>query len=207
MNGCTDVRMYGCIYSSMQSCSSCLGVLATTVKWKYFQEANEVKLPFIFKRWRFRELEQLEQLEQKVQRLEQTIREKTEEIRRKDQQLDLLSLQLKGTAENREEFKRRIYSIFDELSQEFRAALTLIMLPLERLLESCRDKEQEERLNLMSRNSQELLTLINRLSSLFNVFSGRGAGTAEKVGAADTVDTVGKNKENPGPAACEPGGD
>ncbi len=149
-----------------------------------------MNLHFIFKRRRFRELEQ------ENQRLKQTVKDKTEEIRHKDRQLELLSLQLKGQAENREEFKRRISSIFDEISQEFRASLTLIMLPLEQLLESCRDTEQEERLNLMLRNSQELLTLIHRLSHLFNAFSRGIAGAADATGKD-------KDKENPERAAWE----
>ena len=68
------------------------------------------------------------------------------------------------------QLKTRAGQFLSSISHEFRTPLTLIMLPLEHMLENCRDKETEEGLNLMLKNSQQLLTLINQLPHLFNRF-------------------------------------
>ena len=96
-------------------------------------------------------------LEQEKQRLEQIIKERTRELEEKNQQLETQAA--------------RFLSNF---SHEFRTPLTLIMLPLEHMLENCRDKEMEEGLNLMMENSLQLLTLINRLPHIFHRFFREG---------------------------------
>ncbi|MFC2145898.1 sensor histidine kinase [Acidobacteriota bacterium] len=96
-------------------------------------------------------------LEQEKQRLEQIIKERTRELEEKNQQLETQAA--------------RFLSNF---SHEFRTPLTLIMLPLEHMLENCRDKEMEEGLNLMMENSLQLLTLINRLPHIFHRFLQEG---------------------------------
>jgi hypothetical protein len=48
------------------------------------------------------------------------------------------------------------------------------MLPLEHMLENCRDKETKEGLNLMMENSLQLLTLVNRLPHIFHRFLQEG---------------------------------
>jgi signal transduction histidine kinase len=90
-------------------------------------------------------------LEQEKQRLEQIIKERTRELQEKNQQLETKAARF-----------------LSNISHEFRTPLTLIMLPLEHMLENCRDKEMEEGLNLMMENSLHLLTLINRLPHIFH---------------------------------------
>ena len=82
-------------------------------------------------------------LEHEKQRLEQIIKESTREMEEKKQQLELQAVRF-----------------LSDISHEFRTPLTLIMLPLEHMLENCRDKKTEEGLNLMMENSLKLLTLI-----------------------------------------------
>jgi signal transduction histidine kinase len=92
-------------------------------------------------------------LEQEKQRLEQIIKESTRKLEEKNQQLQTQAVRF-----------------FSGISHEFRTPLTLIMLPLEHMLENCRDKKTEEGLNLMMENSLQLLTLIHRLPDVFQRF-------------------------------------
>ncbi|MCP4150164.1 MAG: response regulator [bacterium] len=55
---------------------------------------------------------------------------------------------------------------FANISHEFRTPLTLIMSPIEQMLEDSEDKKRNKMLNLMLRNSHSLLTLINQLLDL-----------------------------------------
>ena len=96
-------------------------------------------------------------LEHEKQRLEQIIKESTREMEEKKQQLELQAVRF-----------------LSDISHEFRTPLTLIMLPLEHMLENCRDKKTEEGLNLMMENSLKLLTLINRLPHIFHRFLREG---------------------------------
>jgi signal transduction histidine kinase len=92
-------------------------------------------------------------LEQENQTLELIVKEKTNEI-------EEMNLQL----------KTRSGEFLANISQDFRTPLTLIMLPLEQMIENSQDKETKEGLNLMMKNSQQLLSLINRLPHLYNRF-------------------------------------
>lgn len=90
-------------------------------------------------------------LEHEKQRLEQIIKEQNREMEEMKKQLETQAVRFLA-----------------DISHEFRTALTLVMLPLEHMLENCRDKEMEEGLNLMMENSLQLLTLINRLPHIFH---------------------------------------
>jgi signal transduction histidine kinase len=92
-------------------------------------------------------------LEHEKKRLEQIIKENNREMEERNQQLETKAVRF-----------------LSDISHEFRTPLTLIMLPLEHMLENCRDKEMEEGLNLMMENSLQLLTLINRLPYTFHRF-------------------------------------
>jgi signal transduction histidine kinase len=96
-------------------------------------------------------------LEHEKQRLEQIIKESFREREEMKQQLETKAVRY-----------------LSDISHEFRTPLTLIMLPLEHMLENCRDKEMEEGLNLMMENSLQLLMLINRLPHIFHRFLQEG---------------------------------
>jgi signal transduction histidine kinase len=117
-------------------------------------------LVFLVVKWRSRNLE----LEK--QKLEYTIKERTKEIQEKNKQLKDQSDKLREMDQVKSRF-------FANISHEFRTPLTLIMGPIEQMLTDPRDKKQKEQLNVMLRNTQRLLTLINQLLDLSRFDSGK----------------------------------
>jgi signal transduction histidine kinase/DNA-binding response OmpR family regulator len=111
-------------------------------------------------RWR------LIKLERDKRKLQQRILNATEEIQEKNQQLQKQAGALQEMAAVRSRF-------FANVSHEFRTPLTLIMGPLEQMISRSTDDSQRKRLDMMRRNSQRLLTLLNQLLALSGIDKGK----------------------------------
>lgn len=119
---------------------------------------------FLSVRWRFKW--KLKKLEQEKEKLERVVKERTQEITRKNAQLSDQAKQLKELDHAKSRF-------FASISHEFRTPLTLIIGPLEQMLAKELPAEFKDKTHLMFRNASRLLSLINRLLDLSRIDSGK----------------------------------
>ncbi|MCP4146242.1 MAG: response regulator [bacterium] len=98
--------------------------------------------------------------------LEQKVSNRTKEIAEKNQILEQQSQQLKELDEAKTRF-------FTNISHEFRTPLTLIMGPLEQLMNKYHETDFQNQAHLMLRNSQRLLNQVNQLLELAQFDSGK----------------------------------
>lgn len=101
----------------------------------------------------------VKRLEQKTQKLENLIKERTSVIR--DQ------------AEKLQELDKMKSRFFTNISHEFRTPLTLILGPLEDMLDRSQNSSDRKNLGLIQRNARRVLQLINQLLDLAQLESGK----------------------------------
>lgn len=114
-------------------------------------------------------------LRRREKELSLTVRARTEDLRRSEEELRQRNIQLAEQAETLAELHEARSRLFANLSHEFRTPLTLILGPLSGLLKGRHGavapgmREQHE---LMQRNGQRLLRLINQILDLSRIQAG-----------------------------------
>ena len=93
------------------------------------------------------------------EQLEQTVRERTEEVQRQANKLREMDA-----------VKSRF---FTNLTHEFRTPLTLMLGPAEQVLAETQEAKTRQRVSLLQRNAQRLLGLINQLLDLSKLEAGK----------------------------------
>ena len=112
-------------------------------------------------------------LEYEKKHLEVIVQQRTHEIKEKNLQLEEQTRLLTLQSEQLKEMDKVKSRFFANISHEFRTPLTLIMGPLEQILSYSPDLELKNKAQLMLRNSQRLLGLINQLLDLSRLDSGK----------------------------------
>jgi signal transduction histidine kinase/DNA-binding response OmpR family regulator len=113
------------------------------------------------------------------EKLEEIVETRTHQINQANIQLKDKALQLEEQSRELEELNRVKSRFFANISHEFRTPLTLILGPLERIraqLESraeFKEKQAGEEIDVVRRNAQRLLGLINQLMDLSRFESGK----------------------------------
>jgi len=105
-------------------------------------------------------------LEIEKKQLEKVIRDRTDDIKIKNRQLQQQAEKLRGLDELKSRF-------FANISHEFRTPLTLIKGPAEDILEKTHDENIKTASHLIMQNANRLLLLINQLLDLSKLESGR----------------------------------
>ena len=124
-------------------------------------------LMYLGAKWRVRKLEK------EKQHLEGIVSDSTKKLKEKNRQLEKQTHQLKDQARKLEEMAAVKSRFFANISHEFRTPLTLIKGPIELMQEEKRDREEAKQLDIVLRNVQKLLILINQLLDLSRFDSGK----------------------------------
>lgn len=106
------------------------------------------------------------------QRINTLLSEKNKEIQEKQKEIEYQNKTLAKQANKLSELDEIKTRFFTNISHEFRTPLTLIIGPLEQILNKIKDSDIKNSLNLMLRNANKLLDLINQLLEISKIEKG-----------------------------------
>lgn len=106
------------------------------------------------------------------QRINNLLTSKNKEIQDKQNEIEKQNKQLEQQAKKLSELDEIKSRFFTNISHEFRTPLTLIIGPIEQLLSKLKDQEARDYLNVMLRNANKLLKLINQLLDISKIEKG-----------------------------------
>jgi signal transduction histidine kinase/DNA-binding NarL/FixJ family response regulator len=106
-------------------------------------------------------------------RTNQLLNSQNTEIQKKQEKIELQNKKLETQAKQLTELDEIKTRFFTNISHEFRTPLTLIIGPLEQLIEHTKNSEKRSTLKLMMRNARRLLELINQLLSISRLEQGQ----------------------------------
>jgi signal transduction histidine kinase/ligand-binding sensor domain-containing protein/DNA-binding response OmpR family regulator len=109
----------------------------------------------------------------KLERRQIQIEQQKEELENKNNEISSQRDELILLNNKVEEINQKQLSFFTNISHEFRTPLTLIISPLEKLINKFKsDDETKSILNILNRNAQRLLLLINQLLEIRKIETG-----------------------------------
>ncbi len=126
--------------------------------WQTWWAYSLFALAFLFALFTYIRLRTLS-ITRRAQLLERTVEERTAQIREHEKHIQ-------HQAEDLEELLHLKEKLITNISHEFRTPLTLILGPAKRMLQKTANKEDLPQLQLIKRNSQRLLRLVDQLLGL-----------------------------------------
>lgn len=93
-------------------------------------------------------------------------------------------------AKQQEDLNQTKMNFFTNISHEFRTPLTLIISPLEKMLKEEKDEEKRQVFNLMHRNAERLLRLINQILELRKLEQGKMKLHVQEIEAVSFVSSI-----------------
>lgn len=127
--------------------------------------------------WRMR------RIKEKKEELERAVAERTKEISQQKQMLEERTMRIQELTVER-------LSFFTNLTHEFRTPITLILGPVKRALQLCKEKGVSEQLGYVERNAKYLLNLVNQLMDFRKIESGKMEIVRKKSNFLDFLDEV-----------------
>lgn len=117
-------------------------------------------------------IQRSKRIEKENIRLEAQVKERTGKISEQNEQLEIKTRQLQEQSEKLQELDRAKSRFFTNISHEFRTPLTLIINPIETMMEQDSDKTRKKHFRTMLNSAHRLLRLINQLLDLSRYDSG-----------------------------------
>jgi len=133
------------------------------------------------------------EINQELQAQAEELQSQTEELQQQSEELQEQNVELEAQREQVEEANRLKSEFLSNMSHELRTPLNSVMALSRVLLVQAKDKLSEEELNyleIIQRNGQNLLSLINDILDLSKIEAGKMDVTPKLFSIASTIETI-----------------